>query len=123
VLTDFRSYRAWNPFITSIEGDAREGAALRVRIQLPGRRALRFRPRVLAFRPPHELRWLGRVIVPAILDGLHSFTIHAAGYEACVFRQAEHFSGVLVPLLGKTFEATRSGFEAMNKALKARAEA
>ena len=40
------------------------------------------------------------------------------------FTQREEFRGVLVPLLWKQLDTrTRAGFEAMNEALKARAEA
>jgi uncharacterized protein YndB with AHSA1/START domain len=35
VLMDFRSYPEWNPFIVSIEGEARPGARLKVRIAPP----------------------------------------------------------------------------------------
>jgi hypothetical protein len=36
--------------------------------------------------------------------------------------QAEKFTGLLVGLFGKGFDATAAGFEQMNQALKARAE-
>jgi hypothetical protein len=42
----------------------------------------------------------------------------------CRFHHAERFSGILLPPVSKgLFEATRQGFEAMNAALKTRAEA
>jgi hypothetical protein len=44
--------------------------------------------------------------------------------EACRLYHTERFSGVLLPLFGEgLLEATRRGFEAMNAALKTRAEA
>jgi hypothetical protein len=43
----------------------------------------------------------------------------------CRFHHAERFSGILLPPVSKggLFKATRQGFEAMNVALKTRAEA
>lgn len=78
---------------------------------------------MLKAEPERELRWLGRVLLPGIFDGEHSFRIEPAGEGRVRFVQAERFSGVLVPLFGKTLEKTKAGFIAMNEALKERAEA
>ena len=50
ILTDFASYRL-EPFIRSIEGEARLDAKLKVRIQPSGGRAMGFNPTVLAAEP------------------------------------------------------------------------
>jgi hypothetical protein len=121
MLTDFVSYPTWNPFITRIEGEARKGARLRVRIEPPGRRAMTFSPTVLTASPGRELRWLGRLLIPGLFDGEHVFLIDSQGGTSR-FRQEERFSGVLVPLFSSVLEPTRRGFEAMNASLKARVE-
>ncbi|HVD10636.1 MAG TPA: hypothetical protein VNB88_08330, partial [Gaiellaceae bacterium] len=56
-------------------------------------------------------------------DGEHSFSIERIDDSRVRFVQAERFTGVLVPLFGKSLEKTRRGFTAMNEALKRRAEA
>jgi hypothetical protein len=81
-----------------------------------------FKPSVLEVEPERVLRWLGRVLIPGILDGEHELRLEPAGDTQVRFLQVERFSGVLVPLFGKTLEQTRRGFDAMNEALKARAE-
>ena len=122
VLTDFPAYTQWNPFITSIVGNASPRLRLRVRIHPPGGRALVFKPVVLRVEPERELAWRGRTIVPGLFDGEHVFLLERRG-AATHFVHQEHFSGMLVPLLrGSLSTATRQGFEAMNAALKARAE-
>jgi hypothetical protein len=123
VLTDFPRYPEWNPFITEIEGVPEVGARLRVRIQPPGRKPMTFKPTVLVVTRDRELRWLGRLYLPRLFDGEHSFRIEDKRRN-CRFRQSERFSGVLVRLFGAgIFEATERGFEAMNSALKVRVEA
>src|SRR5437763_169456 len=123
VLTDVDRYPARNPFITSVDGALREGARLRVRIEPPGRKAVTFEPTVVALAQERELRWRGRLLVPGLLDGEHAFRLEERA-GGCRFRQMARFSGVLVPLFGAgLLEATRHGFEAMNAALKVRAEA
>ena len=78
VLKDFDHYPDWNPFILSIDGPCEVGARLRVTIAPPGGRPMTLRPLVLAAEPEHELRWLGRLFVPRLFDGEHSFRMEAA---------------------------------------------
>jgi hypothetical protein len=121
VLADLPAHAEWNPFITSFEGELRPGEKLRVRLQPVGGRATTFRPTVVAAEPPHELRWLGRLLVPGIFDGEHRFLIKEAGPGRVHVTQSERFRGVLVPLLWRRLEdGTARGFRAMNEALARR---
>ncbi|CAK0767479.1 SRPBCC domain-containing protein [Azospirillaceae bacterium] len=124
VLCDFVSYPEWNPFITSVEGKIRRGARLTIHIATPGHPAIAIHTRLLKVRRGRELSWRGQVLAPGMLDGEHSFVIEPLAAERCrVRQQAAHFSGVLAPmLLPGLLENTRRGFEAMNLALKQRAE-
>ncbi|QBX56082.1 SRPBCC domain-containing protein [Nocardioides seonyuensis] len=116
VLADTDSYERWNPFVTKLSGRLAVGERLEVRIQPPGGRAMTFRPRVVTVEPGRALRWLGRLGVPGVFDGLHELRLEptAAGTR---FVHSETFRGLLVPLLGKTLAATADGFDAMNQAL------
>ena len=60
ILTDFRRYPEWNPFMPRVAGEAARRAELEVLVQPDGARALRLKPRIVTFRPPRELRWLAR---------------------------------------------------------------
>jgi hypothetical protein len=125
VLIDFASYPGWNPFVRSIEGAPREGETLKAFIQPPGGTGMTFRPRVLRAVQDEELRWLGRLVLPGIFDGEHFFKIESLDDgRRSRFIHGERFAGLLLPLLRKSLDrGTRAGFEAMNQALKARAEA
>jgi hypothetical protein len=124
VLTDFATFPEWNPFIRRALGKAKVGARLEVRIQPSGASGMTFKPTVLVADPNRELRWLGRLIAPGLFDGEHIFTIEALQADRVRFTQREVFTGLLVPLLGRGLDTdTRRGFEEMNQALKARAEA
>jgi hypothetical protein len=123
VLTDFAAYPAWNPFIPRIAGPLAAGSRLDVQLQPPEGRGMRFRPTVLAAAPPRELRWLGHLGIPGLFDGEHAFRIEPLGVDQVRFIQEERFSGLLAPLMMRFIERnTRQGFEAMNRALKVRAE-
>ena len=82
-----------------------------------------FEPTVLVADTARELRWLGRVGLPRIFDGEHSFTLEPRGRDGVRLVHAECFRGLLVPFLWRGLDTdTRSGFEQMNQALKKRAE-
>jgi hypothetical protein len=122
ILTDFASYPAWNPFIESIRGEPVAGSKLEVGIAPPEGKAMTFKPTVLNAEPNRELRWLGRVLLPRILDGEHMLQLEPLAGGRVRFVQAERFRGVLVPLIAKALVKTERGFTAMNEALKRRAE-
>lgn len=123
ILTDFSRYPEWNPFIRSVEGVAEEGARLKIRLEPPGGRAMSFKPTVLRVVPRRELRWRGRLLLPGVFDGEHVFALEEDGGGSVRFVQGEVFRGVLVPALWRFVgESTHAGFEAMNEAMKRRAE-
>jgi hypothetical protein len=122
ILVDFARYPEWNPFMTSVVGKPIAGKCLRVRLRPPGGIGMTFKPRVLVASPGRELRWIGRLLFPGLFDGEHSFIIEPVSGNRCRLVQAERFTGLLVSLFGKNFDATGAGFEQMNEALKTRAE-
>jgi hypothetical protein len=122
VLTNFVAYPEWNPFIRRASGELREGARLEVVIQPPGRRATTFRPVLVKYEPGRELRWLGRLALPKLFDGEHIHRLEPVGEDRTRYLQSERFSGVLVGVFNRQLNDTLRGFEAMNEALKVRAE-
>ena len=122
VLADLPAYAEWNPFIKKIDGEARTGAKLEVRMEPEGERAMTFRPTVLSAEPGRELKWLGHLLVPGIFDGEHRWLIEDAGSGKVRFTQSERFGGILVPFLWKKLRdgGTAKGFRAMNEALARR---
>lgn len=122
ILIDLDRYGEWNPFITSATGRPEVGQRLTNRLEPPGGRAMTFKPVVTALEHSETLEWLGRLGVPGAFDGRHRFELQPTG-TGTRFTQSEKFSGLLVRLLRSSLdEHTRAGFEAMNQALKTRAE-
>ena len=123
LLTDFDRFPEWNPFIRWAKGEAKTSERLEVHIQPSGTGGMTFKPVVLNAEPNHELRWLGRLLLPGLFDGEHIFTIESLGADRVRLTQREVFTGLLVPLLARSLDSnTLRGFEEMNQALKARAE-
>jgi hypothetical protein len=123
LLMDFPGYGRWNPFVRSIEGEPTVGKSLKVFIQPPGGKGMRFKPQVLANEPKREFRWKGKVLLPGLFDGEHFFKVEPKPTGGLVFHQGEVFSGLLVPVLRRSLDgATKQGMVAMNEALKREAE-
>jgi hypothetical protein len=124
VLTDLAAYHEWNPFIIQAAGQAVPGSRLELHMRPPGRRRpTTFRPEVLEADPARRLRWLGRLLVPGLFDGEHSFTLQPTAPGSTRLIQHEEFRGLLAPLLlAMIAKPTLAGFRQMNEALKARAE-
>ncbi|WP_413205128.1 SRPBCC family protein [Rhodospirillum sp. A1_3_36] len=125
ILTDFPAMGTWNPFIPALSGIAEKGARLTVTVKPPGHAPMTFRPTVLIAEPGTELRWRGQVLLPGLFDGEHYFKLTSEVDGTTFLTHGEVFSGLLsrwifTPALR---DATLKGFEAMNRALKARAEA
>ncbi len=123
VLTDLDDYPAWNPFMPVAEGVVQEGARLKVYIKPPGGTAMTFKPTVQRAETNRAFSWLGRLFISGLFDGEHIFELEALDANRTRLVHRERFKGLLVPLLWNSLEGpTRAGFEAMNTALKARAE-
>ncbi|MFA5923743.1 MAG: SRPBCC domain-containing protein [Methylococcaceae bacterium] len=124
ILIDFIAYPQWNPFIRSIKGEVKTGERLTAFIQPTGGKGMTFRPTVLVALPNQEFRWRGHFLLPGIFDGEHYFQIELIAPGRVRFIQGEKFSGLLVALAKSSLEGeTKSGFIAMNQALKVQAEA
>jgi len=122
VLTDFDQFRAWNPFIRDAHGSAEVGDMVRVRVRPSIPVPLVFRATVIS-HDDHELRWRGKLLASWLGTGDHRFVVEPIDRGRVRFVQCERFSGLLPWLGGKLLaRETQRGFEAMNRALKERAE-
>ncbi len=124
VLADLESYGEWNPFVVESSGRVEVGERLVNRLQPPGGKAMTFKPTVTEADPDRVFEWLGRLGLPGVFDGRHRFELEATEDGGTRFVHSEQFTGVLVRLMPSSlYTRTKAGFEAMNTALKARAEA
>ena len=122
ILTDFSKYPEWNPFITLAIGKVEVGA--RVEITVPsGSKEMKLHCKVVKAEPRQVLSWKYHIISPLLFKGVHSLNIEPMGSNYCRFVDQEVFKGLLVPLQAKDIDTnSRHGFEAMDKALKLRAQ-
>ena len=78
---------------------------------------------VLALLTGGVERWIGRLAVPGVFEGEHSFVITPIGPDRVRLVQEESFRGVAVPFMrGWLGSETLPAFEALNAALRERVE-
>jgi hypothetical protein len=122
VLTSLDKYPEWNPFIHHAIGKAEVGKTVDIDFQ-PDSKGLKLHCTVVKVEPNRELCWKYHFILPILIRGEHSFIIEPLENNRIRFIDREIFFGLLVPLQAKDIDTnSKQGFEAMDKALKARAE-
>lgn len=122
VLANLDKYPEWNPFIHHAIGKAEVGGKAEITFK-SGTKEMTLHCTVLKAEPNRELRWRYHVGLPFLFQGEHSFVIEPAGDNRVHFIDREVFTGLLVSSQAKDIDTnSRQGFEAMDKALKARAE-
>lgn len=123
ILTDFASYKRWNPFIRAIAGAPGTGSRLTLTLQCQGCQPLSTGCTLTFVREPRELRWRRKRIAAVLYATEHRFRIEPLPAGGVRFHQSEQIEGLLASLLGRgKLRATEQDFHAMNYALKARAE-
>lgn len=120
VVADIEKYEEWNPFFIKAVGELRVDEKLEVTMQPVGKGKQTFKPRVLVVDEGKQLVWRGRLGIPGLFDGRHTFTIQRIDEETVLFKQHEKFSGLLVPFAG--LGPYEKGWELMDQALQKRVE-
>ncbi len=122
VLSNFENY-GWNPFVKSIIGKVQQDNRIKVVLGPEGSKPMTFKPKVLVYKENKQLTWLGNLWMPGIFDGEHNFELLENVDGTTTFIHSEKFNGILVGLMAKKLDnEIKSGFEAMNLALKQEVE-
>jgi hypothetical protein len=122
ILTDLAKYPEWNPLITRAIGKVEVGASVDITVP-SGSKEMILHCTVIKVEPKQVLCWKYHVISPLLFRGEHSFSIEPMGSNYVRFVDQEIFNGLLVQSQAKDIDTnSREGFEAMDKALKMRAE-
>ncbi len=119
-LIDFGQYPNWNPFVKKLEGKVTPGNKIQVQIQAQGWDPMEIEPTVIQYQEEQILQWEGKLLMPGIFTGKHSFILESISPTETRLIHKEYFSGVLVPFF--PFTGTENGFIAMNNELKKRVE-
>lgn len=120
VLTDFAAYPEWNPMLTEVLTVLEEGATVRFKAARPDGGQLKLKARITVQNRGRELVWKGGSDL--LLSGEHYFRLHSLPDGGCRFEHGEHFRGPLFPFVAPMLRNAERGYQAMNEALRSRAE-
>ena len=122
-LMDFESYKDWNPLVDYKGGEPQWGKRLDLVIKQPSGSSFAVKPTVTERIENEKFQWLGRLLLPKIFDGRHTFEIEARG-DGVVLKHYENFAGILKHPMGwiGVYRKTKPGFVLMNEELKRRVE-
>jgi len=125
VLTNFREYDQWNPFIKGLKGSAVPGERLSFVAKFRGR-DLPISARFVRCEPNREIRWYGptSTVLGKLFRGEHYIRLEAVAEGRTRVEHGEQFDGVLVGFVWDRFrDSLLPSYVAMNEGLKRRAEA
>jgi hypothetical protein len=118
VLTDLSSYPDWNPLFREASGRIAVGERITLRAVQPANgRLMTVKARIIAAEPAAELRWTSTL--PVLMSGEHSFVLTPLD-GGTRLAQTEIYSGLLAATV--SVPRTETIFQALNDALKQRAE-
>lgn len=121
VLSERAMYKEWNPFITQLSGELKEGNLLDVTVVLPDRPDTKFKSKVMRVESGKEFLTKG-AIKKGLFTSEHSFLIETIEDNKCVFSQRIKFTGLMTLFAGKVIKDSQVALNKMNEELKKRCE-
>jgi|SRR5919109_4723996 hypothetical protein len=120
VLADLASYPQWHPVFREASGLLAAGNRITLTTARPDTdRTMTARVKVLTAEPAAELRWVSSVL--GLMTSERSFTLSPADGGTRLV-QAGSYRGLFTRFPAKTLSRIQDGFEAINQAIKQRAE-
>jgi hypothetical protein len=120
VLADLASYPQWHPVFRQASGLLATGSRITLSSAHPDTdRTMTAKVKVLTAEPATELRWVSNVF--GVMRSERSFTLSPAGGGTRLV-QAGSYRGLFARFPAKTVSRIEGGFEAINQAIKQRAE-
>ncbi len=122
VLTDFRKYPEWNPFIVKINGELKVNSKLAMEMKFANEKIVHGEFLVMGAEVEREISWGGKNGGNLFVME-HRLAIQPLARNRVTFLHTGRFGGDIVLLVARNLHLLlEKQFENMNVALKARAE-
>jgi hypothetical protein len=117
LLTDAKGFPRWNSTVTSVEGEISEGKRIVVRVPGTDRK---FTPKVSNVVPNQRMIWTGGFA--PMFKGVRTFGLKQQHDGSTEFVMEECFSGLMLPLVGRSLPDFKPIFERYASDLRNEAE-
>ena len=123
ILTDFDTWKEWNPIIKQSSGVATLGSKLSIAMRgQNGKDGPKYMPIVTTIDEPKFFRWRGKMLFEFLFTNDKVFELRETGSGTLLIHK-ELFSGMFVSLFwSKLNQGVPSMLKSMNDALKTKAE-
>ena len=123
VVSDFETWREWNPLYRKAEGQMKIGTALTLEQHLPGQPAQVIAPIVQDWVPYEQLHWRSSRM-GGFVTAIRYLEIENMGPQNATFSNGELFMGLLLRFISREERRQlRAAFTQMGEAVRDRAEA
>ena len=123
ILTDLEAYPEWNPFTRRVESTLELGDPVTLHIVLGGKAMTRVEW-ISRVEPGRKISWGMQMLHRGLLNANRHQVIEPLATNRARYTTRDELSGLLTPLVMALYgKAMQEGFEAVARALKARAEA
>lgn len=119
ILTDAPKYPEWDPGVIKIDGTIASGNKITAHSKISPNRA--FPVTVSEFVPNKKMVWSSGMPL-GLFKGARTFTLTPKGAGVTEFSLREEFTGLLLPLIGRTIPDLSQNFQDFADGLKAEAE-
>lgn len=119
ILIDAPKYPEWDPSMLRLEGKVAPGETVTAHTKLTDRA---FPVKVSLFMPNEKMVWSGGLPLPFLFKADRTFLLEASSSTKTRFSLKEEFSGLLLPLFGRTLPDLNPVFAEFAAGLKKRAE-
>ena len=123
VLTNFRAYGEWNPYIVQAEGELKQGAVITTVINFPGSSERTFKRRITQLVDCEELRWNWSSLLRAVAESEQYFKLQPASDTRVRLIIGENLSGILAPREPSQLSQISQGLTLLTQAIKRRVDA
>jgi hypothetical protein len=120
LLTDKSAYEQWDPGVTRVDGRIAAGEKVTVYTEISPDRA--FPVTVSEFVPGKKMVWSSGMPL-GLFKGARTFTLTPQGDGRTRYHVREEFTGLLLPIIGRTIPDLTPAFDAHAEGLKRAAEA
>mgnify|MGYP001220154120 CR=1 FL=1 len=123
ILYDLESWGEWNPLYPEAHGAIRIGSQLDLALQLEGEARRRISPVVLEWVPNDQIHWRLKMM-GGLVTTTRFLELEQLDTASTIFSNGELIGGLMGPSVARRVgRKLYRGFQAMNEALKERAEA